>query len=154
MLTGGMLRPHLSIVNCIMCLFARVVRYNPLMFDANAFAGLWIGETMGHNSPAHVWEIKVVGSMLHIHTQWEGETTQMPIYGTLLTDEPAFKLESRMAVLIDSQHFVVAGWDTNDTRGNKGPAYDVVFSRPGIAELGAQEAYRRFKAMRKKSRAR
>ncbi len=118
------------------------------MFDANAFAGPWIGETMGHNSPAHVWQITVVGGMLHIHTQWEGEADRRPIYGMPLTDEPAFRIEQKKAVLVDSQHFVIAGWDTNDVRGNKGPHYDVVFSRPGIAELSAQEAYRRFKALR------
>jgi hypothetical protein len=40
---------------------------------------------------------------------------------------------------------VIQKWDTNDIRGGKGRAYDVIFSRPGIAELSAVEAYRRFK---------
>lgn len=119
------------------------------MFDVSAFAGPWIGETMGHDSPAHVWEITVVGSMLHIHTQWEGEGNRTPMYGMPLENEPAFRIERKQAVLVDPQHFVIAGWDTNDVRGNKGPHYDVVFSRPGIAELGAQEAYRLFKARQK-----
>jgi hypothetical protein len=121
------------------------------MFDANAFAGPWIGETMGHDSPAHVWEIKPAGRTLHIFTQWEGEMSVAPAYSaTLLAGEPAFVFpymahgREMKAVLIDPQHFVIAGWDTNDTRGGIGPDYDVVFSRPGIAELGAQDAYRRF----------
>lgn len=119
------------------------------MIDSNVFAGPWIGETMEHDSPAHVWEISVVGSMLHITTKWEGEGSRTPIYGMPLENEPAFRIERKKAVLVDAQHFVIAGWDTNEVRGGKGPHYDVVFSRPGIAELGAQEAYRRFKAMSK-----
>ena len=115
------------------------------MLDASAFAGPWIGETIGHDSPAHVWEIRVVGGMLHIETQWEGGAQRTPIYGMPLKDAPAFTIEGKQATLIDAQHFIIAGWDTNDVRGGKGPHYDVVFSRPGIAELGAQEAYRRFK---------
>jgi hypothetical protein len=125
------------------------------MFDASAFAGPWIGETMGHDSPAHVWEIKLVGRTLHIFTQWEGEMSVAPAYyASVLADAPAFIFPNMAhghevkAVLVDPQHFVIAGWDTNDTRGGKGPDYDVVFSRPGIAELGAQEAYRRYKATR------
>lgn len=129
--------------------FADELSYNAGMFDASAFAGPWIGETMGHDSPAHVWEIKVVGSMLHIETQWEGQVAQMTIYGNPLKTEPAFRIAGKKAVLVDAQHFVIAGWDTNDVRGNKGPHFDVVFSRPGIAELSAQEAYRRFKLMPK-----
>jgi hypothetical protein len=119
------------------------------MIDASAFAGPWIGETIGHDSSAHLWEIKVTGRMIHIETQWEGETHRETIYGMPIQDEPAFMLQDKKAILIDSQHFVIAGWDTNEVRGGKGPHYDVVFSRPGIAELGAQEAYRRFKSMGK-----
>jgi hypothetical protein len=117
------------------------------MFDASAFAGPWIGETIGCDSPAHVWEIKLSGRMLHIETKWEGEAEQAQIFGIPVKDEPAFMLQDKKAVLTDPQHFVIAGWDTNDVRGGTGPHYDVVFSRPGIAELGAQQAYQRFKAM-------
>jgi hypothetical protein len=38
---------------------------------------------------------------------------------------------------------VIPGWDTNDKRGGEGPAYDVVFSRPGIAELVAKAVWLR-----------
>jgi hypothetical protein len=51
-----------------------------------------------------------------------------------------------IAVLVDSQHFIIPGWDTNETPNNAGPAYDVVFSRPGLAELVAHEVWLRYKA--------
>ena len=122
------------------------------MIDVNVFAGPWIGETIGHDSPAHVWEIKPVGNTLHVFTKWEGEMSIAPTYFALvMADAPAFVFhnmaEQKIAVLVDPQHFVIAGWDTNDVRGGKGRHYDVVFSRPGIAELNAQDAYRRFKEM-------
>ena len=40
---------------------------------------------------------------------------------------------------------VLPGWDTNDTRGGQGPHYDVVFSRPGIAELSARRLWERWR---------
>lgn len=49
------------------------------------------------------------------------------------------------ATLVDSQHFIIPGWDTNDARDNVGPAYDVVFSRPGVAELLAHAVWRRYR---------
>ena len=63
---------------------------------------------------------------------------------------PAFYIESfeslhtGLAVLVDASHFVMASWDTNDMRGHVGPSYDVVFSRPGVAELNARDVWRRF----------
>ena len=50
------------------------------------------------------------------------------------------------AVLIGTQHFVVRGWDTNDTRGGVGPHYDVVFARPGLAELQSGAVWEAFNA--------
>jgi hypothetical protein len=55
-------------------------------------------------------------------------------------------LGTSKAVLVGTQHFVIVGWDTNDTRGNLGPHYDVVFSRPGLAELQATEVWEAFNA--------
>jgi len=132
-----------------MCFIVDKLFYNAGMIDASAFAGPWIGETIGHDSPAHVWEIKIVGSMLHIETRWEDDAQRMSIYGMPLQNEQAFMIDRKKAVLVDAQHFVIAGWDTNEVRGGKGPHYDVVFSRPGIAELGAQDAYQRFKVLQK-----
>ena len=91
---------------------------------ALTFSGPWIGEAIGCDSPAHVREIEVSGRSLRIRTRWEGDAVK--------------------AVPVDPQHFVIPGWDTNDTRGGIGPAYDVVFSRPGVAELSALAAYRRY----------
>jgi hypothetical protein len=120
---------------------------------ALSFSGPWIGETMGYDSPAHVWEIEVTGHRLRIRTRWEGKAQQTDMPAQLIAGESAFILggddnddddDVVKAVLIDPQHFVIPDWDTNDTRGGTGPAYDVVFSRPGVAELSARTAYQRF----------
>ncbi len=112
------------------------------------FIGPWIGETIGYDSPAHIWEISVRASRLEIRTRWEDESGWELMYAEV-TDGPAgFSIGEQRAVLVDSQHFVIPGWDTNDTRGGVGPSYDVVFSRPGIAELSAHQAYQRFVASR------
>ncbi len=111
---------------------------------AEAFIGPWIGETIGYDSPAHIWEISARASHLVIRTQWEGETGWEVTHAQVTTESAGFTIGERRAVLVDPQHFVIAGWDTNDTRGGVGPHYDVVFSRPGIAELSVHQAYRRF----------
>lgn len=111
------------------------------------FTGRWIGETQGCAMPAHIWEITQQGYGLMISTRWEGGTKVASFIGRLVSNEPAFTLSGSKpfkAVLIDKQHFVIAGWCTNDVRGGTGPDYDVVFSRPGIAELTARQAYTRY----------
>ena len=112
------------------------------------FTGRWIGETQGYPMPAHIWEISQQGYGLMIATRWEGESKVMTFFGQLVSGEPAFIMpgteKSSKAILIDKQHFVIAGWCTNDARGDVGPDYDVVFSRPGIAELTARQAYTRY----------
>jgi hypothetical protein len=97
--------------------------------------------------PAHIWEITQQGYGLMISTRWEGDTKVATFSGHLVTNEPAFTLHGSKpfkAVLIDKQHFVIAGWCTNDAREGIGPDYDVVFSRPGIAELAARQAYSQY----------
>jgi hypothetical protein len=118
---------------------------------AALFAGRWVGETQGYDSPAHVWEISHNGIHLVIDTRWEGEGQSMRLRATALAEEPAFMLGTRKAVLVGPQHFVLPGWDTNDTRGHVGPHYDVVFSRPGLAELQAAEAWETYEAARRQS---
>lgn len=111
------------------------------------FTGRWIGETQGCVMPAHIWEITNQGYGLLIATRWEGETKVVTFVARLVSGEPAFTIlgsEHSKAILIDKQHFVIAGWCTNDTRGGTGPDYDVVFSRPGIAELTARQAYAQY----------
>ncbi len=108
------------------------------------FTGRWIGETQGVAMPAHIWEITQHGFGLMISTRWEGKTQVASFFGRLVPNEPAFLVggdHDSKAILVDKQHFVIAGWCTNDARGGVGPAYDVVFSRPGIAELTARQAY-------------
>jgi hypothetical protein len=115
---------------------------------AALFAGRWVGETQGYDAPAHIWEIAHNGAHLTIDTRWEGEGRSARLHATALADEPAFMLGTSKAVLVGTQHFVILGWDTNDTRGDMGPHYDVVFSRPGLAELQATAVWEAFNAAR------
>jgi hypothetical protein len=99
--------------------------------------------------PAHIWEITQQGFGLLISTRWEGGTDVGSFSGRLVAGEPVFLISgenSSRAILVDKQHFVVPGWCTNDTRGGVGPNYDVIFSRPGIAELTARQAYQQYLA--------
>jgi hypothetical protein len=109
----------------------------------NHLSGHWIGETQGFDSPAHIWHITHQGERLIVDTRWENETSHTRLYGQLVPGEPAFITGNHKCYLVDSQHFIVPGWDTNDVRGGEGPDYDVVFSRPGIAELTAHEVWLR-----------
>ena len=116
-------------------------------FQPHVFTGRWVGETQGYRMPAHIWEISQQGFGLMIATRWEGETKVATFFAKLSSDEPAFITSGNnpsKAILMDKQHFVIAGWCTNDKRGGVGPAYDVVFSRPGIAELTARQVYARY----------
>src|SRR5262245_45935205 len=106
------------------------------------FEGRWIGATQGCDMPAHVWEITQRGRSLTIETRWEDAGRVTRIHGTVTPDEPAFTLGSTFrGTLVDPQHFIIPAWDTNDTRDGEGPHYDVVFSRPGIAELTARAVW-------------
>jgi hypothetical protein len=108
------------------------------------FEGRWIGATQGCDMPAHVWQITQRGRSISIETRWEEEDAGrvMRMYGRVVPDEPAFTLGDEFrATLVDPQHFIIPAWDTNDTRGGEGPHYDVVFSRPGIAELTARAVW-------------
>lgn len=108
-------------------------------------AGRWIGETQGYDMPAHIWEISIKGERLIIQTRWENESKTMLLPAVMIADEPRFKIGSAIASLIGTQHFIIPNWDTNDTRGNIGPHYDVVFSRPGLAELQAFDIWQKFR---------
>jgi hypothetical protein len=108
-------------------------------------AGRWIGETQGYDMPAHIWEISVKGDRLTIQTRWENETKTEPLGAVMIAEEPRFKIGSFIGSLIGTQHFIIPNWDTNDTRGKIGPNYDVVFSRPGLAELQAFDVWQKFR---------
>jgi hypothetical protein len=112
--------------------------------QSHLFTGRWIGATQGAPMPAHIWEITQQAFGLTVSTRWEGGTDVASFFGRLVPGEPAFTISGSKnfkAVLIDKQHFVIGGWCTNDARQGTGPDYDVVFSRPGIAELTARQAY-------------
>jgi hypothetical protein len=116
----------------------------PRVYTGAEFLGRWVGQTQGYDSPAHHWEISQERGWLRIDTQWEGEGNASHFYAVAVAGRPELRLDPFVAALIDPQHFVIAGWDTNDTRAGQGPAFDVVFSRPGIAELSATRAYARW----------
>jgi hypothetical protein len=115
------------------------------------FEGRWIGETMECDSPAHLWHIRLRGTWAQVETVWEGHETIGPAMRvTPVPDQPAFEIKTEqrvfIALLLDPQHFIIEGWDTNDMRNNQGPAYDVIFSRPGIAELTAQNVWLKWRS--------
>ncbi len=112
------------------------------------FLGRWIGETQGYDSPGHHWEISHAGRGLRIDTTWEGERATNYFLGEVVPERPELKLGRFVALLISPQHFIIAGWDTNDTRNHEGSDYDVIFSRPGIAELEATRVYARWNSER------
>ncbi|MCU0490802.1 MAG: hypothetical protein MUD01_04410 [Chloroflexaceae bacterium] len=112
---------------------------------AHRLDGLWIGETVGYNSPSHIWEISQQGKRLTIRTRWENETNGATLRGEMSAENAQFTVEGIPAFILGSQHFIIPGWDTNDMRGKLGPDYDVVFSRPGLAELLAHEVYQRWR---------
>ena len=116
------------------------------MSDPAQFNGPWVGETIGGDAPAHLWEITLFGEHLSIDTRWEGLTNRDLLSGKLVEGEPAFNLDryAKLAVLVDPQHFVIIGWDSKHAT-TLDAALDVVFSRPGVAELSAHDAYRRFR---------
>jgi len=116
------------------------------------FTGRWIGATQGYEMPAHIWEIsQYTADLLYVTTRWENDPRISSFFGHLLPQEDAFAITDFKAVLVDPQHFIISGWDTNDVRNDEGPDYDVVFSRPGLAELVAHEVWLRYKAQAAKT---
>lgn len=113
---------------------------------APRFSGQWIGATQGQPMPAHIWEISQRGQRLTIATRWE-DGTAVGVFSALLEGEDGFSIAGGKfrAITLGAQHFVVPSWDTNDTRAGNGPHYDVVFARPGIAELAAGTIYLRYR---------
>lgn len=109
------------------------------------FDGVWIGETQGCDMPAHLWEIEQNARHLRVATRWEGEASSShpPYTAWVIEGEAAFSINNFKAILVDPQHFIIYGWDTNDKRNGVGEAFDVVFSRPGIAELTATAVWLR-----------
>ncbi len=112
-----------------------------------AFTGQWIGETQGYEMPAHLWEITQYGPYLYLKTRWEGEGTFAHFRAELVPNEAAFTIDGYKrdfkATLIDKQHFVIPDWctGTKEDWDGESPTYDVIFSRPGIGELTARNAY-------------
>jgi hypothetical protein len=110
------------------------------------YAGLWVGESMGiESSPAHLWRLRHEGRNLYIHHRWEHEAAENPHYwyAYIQDDLRSFRCNSPGLTgwFVGEDYFIVPGWDTNDIRGGVGPAYDVVFSRPGIGELQSRAVW-------------
>lgn len=112
--------------------------------NRQAFVGRWIGQTMGGRSAAHIWDVIDRQFFLEIRTRWEGQGAAHVLRANPI-DDSRFEIVGLeytfTATLVDPLHLIIRGWDTNDTRGFKGPEYDVVFSRPGLAELMAQQVW-------------
>lgn len=110
------------------------------------FTGRWIGESQEIDRPAHIWEIRQSGKYVTIDHLWEGEGSFRKMSGTLVEGQAAFDLSDVFrAVMVDPQHFIIAGWDTFYEGDELVAKYDVVFSRPGIAELTAHQAWLEWK---------
>jgi hypothetical protein len=124
-----------------------VVEQN-LPISLAAFTGQWIGETQGCVMPAHIWEISQQGDYLSLVTRWEDETTYAHFTAQLVPGELAFQifgLAHGKAILVDRQHFVIFGWCMcNKSWDDVSPTFDVIFSRPGIAELTARAVYQKY----------
>ncbi|HEU4322057.1 MAG TPA: hypothetical protein VFS21_02810 [Roseiflexaceae bacterium] len=109
------------------------------------FAGQWVGETQGCEMPAHLWSIRQQGRRLSIQTRWEGELLSTEFFGFVDAGGQGFWIGGSQAILLDPMHFIIPDWCTNDRRGGVGPSYDVVFSRPGLAELSATAVWQRYR---------
>lgn len=118
------------------------------------FIGLWVGESMGtESSPAHLWRVRQDGRNLYIYHRWEGETAEHRNHMWALVSEDGRSFgfdrdetKGKRALILDDEHFVIPGWDTNDIRGGVGPAFDVVFSRPGVPELQSRPLWEAWQA--------
>jgi hypothetical protein len=114
------------------------------------FSGTWIGQSMDiDTSPAHLWRITQRDSHVFIYTRWEGQSHDSGYFSaTVAGSPPGFEMNGYSdgrgrAIWLDTDHFMIIGWDTNDIRGKTGPDFDVVFSRQGLAELSARAVYLR-----------
>ena len=117
------------------------------------FNGRWIGESQGADRPAHIWEIRQVGQYVEIDNMWEGDPSFRSMSGHLVEGQAAFDLsEVHRAVMVDPQHFIIAGWDTLYDGDELIAEQDVVFSRPGIAELTAHQVWVEWKKRQSMSR--
>jgi len=106
------------------------------------FTGRWIGESQGVDRPAHIWEIRQVGDYVEIDNMWEGNPSFRTMTGHLVEGQAAFDLSDvHRAVMVDPQHFIVAGWDMLYDGDKLIAEHAVVFSRPGIAELTAHQVW-------------
>ena len=100
-----------------------------------------------------MWRVRQNGREIFIHHRWEGETVEhrSQMWAFVSADGRSFCFErkdegGRRAYLLDDEHFVIPGWDTNDIRGGTGPAFDVVFSRPGLPELTSRPLWEAWQA--------
>ena len=110
------------------------------------FNGRWIGESQGADRPAHIWEIRQVDEYVEIDNMWEGDPSFRSMSGRLVEGQAAFDLSDvHRAVMVDPQHFIIAGWDSLYDGDELIAEQDVVFSRPGIAELTAHQVWLEWK---------
>ncbi len=110
------------------------------------FNGAWVGESMreGDAEPySEIWNITQRGNAIFIYPSRGHDGAHTGYFsGTVSEDGERFELfiipdghaDGR---LLDADHFVMPGWDVRD---GQTPA-DVVFSRPGLAELSSRAVW-------------
>jgi len=148
----------LAIIQCNLFMadvYERVI-FSVGTVSLTAFTGTWIGKTQGYEMPAHVWDITEYGPYLLLSTRWESGTHVTRFHAEIVSGEQAFKImgiDFAKATLIDDQHFVMPNWVFHKyhTENGENAGYDVVFSRPGAAELTAQTAYLKYTGKSKNS---
>lgn len=107
------------------------------------FGGLWIGESMRPEAgPALVWRIKQSGTNIFVYPRLENEQHDSGYFsGSVSADGDSFRLNNvppdrGIARRIDDDHFYIAAFDDAGAQ-----LHDVVFSRPGVPELTARQAW-------------
>jgi hypothetical protein len=111
------------------------------------FSGQWVGESMGRETHAWLWRIAVHGAAVFIYPRDEAGIEVGYLSGQLAASGDAFSLYDQRAYggvarVLGADHFLLRGFDTHE-----GSAHDVVFSRPGLPELGARALYRAHAAL-------
>jgi hypothetical protein len=116
------------------------------------FGGEWIGESMrvGSELTLH-WRIIQREANLFVYPHIDGmESADNYFSGVLWVGDFAFRLNSdthntgASACLIDTDHFVLLGWELTPD----GARHDIVFSRPGLAELNARVVWQAWQQRR------
>jgi hypothetical protein len=109
--------------------------------NAFDFSGQWVGESMGRETAPWLWRISIHHNAVFIYPRDESGADAGYLSGQLDASGAGFVLYDQTryagaARVLDADHFLLAGFDAHEDASN-----DVVFSRPGLAELNARAVY-------------